>query len=47
MIENIGQKSEIANKQEAECTEKKAFLEVQNKEISIKKGEADQELAAA
>ena len=47
MIENISQKSVIANKQAAEATEKKAFLEVQNKEITIKKAEADEELAAA
>ena len=40
-------KSEIANKQKAEADQTKAALEIQNKEISIKKGEADAELAKA
>lgn len=47
MIENISQKSVIANKQAAEATEKKAFLEIQSKEIEIKKAEADKELEEA
>ena len=47
MIANINAKTEIANKQEATCSEKKAFLEVQNKEITAKKAEADEELSRA
>ena len=47
MIADINEKAETANKQEAECSEKKAFLEVQNAEIAIKKSEADAELEAA
>ena len=47
MIADITEKTETANKQEAECSEKKAFLEVQNAEIAVKKGEADRELEAA
>ena len=47
MIADINQKTEIANKQEAECTETKASLEVQNIEITKKKKEADDELQAA
>jgi len=47
MITDINIKTEIANKQEAECSEKKSFLEVQNVEITKKKGEADAELAQA
>ena len=47
MIANINAKTETANKQEATCSEKKAFLEVQNKEITQKKAEADEELSRA
>lgn len=41
MIADISAKTIIANKQEAECSETKASLEIQNAEISIKKAEAD------
>ena len=47
MIANIMQKSEIANKQEAAASEKKILLEAQNIEITVKKEEADAELAVA
>ena len=47
MIANIMQKSEIANRQEAAASEKKASLTVQNIEITAKKKEADDELSAA
>ena len=47
MIKNILKMSIVAGKQEKEAQEKKAFLEVQNKEIAEKKAEADESLALA
>jgi len=42
MIENITQKSAIAMEQKAKAAEKKAFLEVSNADIAIKKADADE-----
>ena len=47
MIANINAKTEVASKQEVDATEMKNFLEEKNKEITIKKAEADLALEEA
>lgn len=42
LIADISQKTEIASKQQAEASEKKAFLDVQSVKIAKEKAEADE-----